>query len=269
MGEYDWEKHAQQRGWIWETATTRGVSNAEHLKTSSSVFDFTSQFSLKSINAGNYTSRTAPATGSGWWATPPTACHWKNRSVTFLENHDTGYRTNDDGTPQQDHISDSFANNWQVEQAYDVQILTHPGVPCVYWKHYFDWGSDLQNKIKALINARKVAGIHAGSKVDFQENAKSSGVYAARVTGRNGELYVRIGGERPTMAAERIWIQRLPGVRARGGMESMGKTSRESAHAAGTPIIRRFRFRSTGQPTKSNRPRSNSSERAKAQERRR
>ena len=73
-------------------------------------------------------------------------------------------------------------------------ILTHPGVPCVYWKHYFDWGSDLQNKIKALINARKVAGINAGSKIDFQENAKYSGIYAARVTGRNGELYVRVGG---------------------------------------------------------------------------
>jgi hypothetical protein len=40
---------------------------------------------------------------------------------------------------------DSFANNWQVEQAY-AQILTHPGAPSVYWKHYFEWGSDLQNK---------------------------------------------------------------------------------------------------------------------------
>jgi len=89
--------------------------------------------------------------------------------------------------------SDSFANNWQVEQAY-AQILTHPGVPCVYWKHYFDWGSDLQNKIKALINARKVAGINAGSKIDLQDNAKNAGVYAARIIGRNGELYVRIGG---------------------------------------------------------------------------
>jgi alpha-amylase len=39
-----------------------------------------------------------------------------------------------------------------------------------------------------------VAGIHAGSKIDFQENAKYSSIYAARVTGRSGELYVRIGG---------------------------------------------------------------------------
>ena len=28
---------------------------------------------------------------------------WKNKAVTFLENHDTGYRTNEDGTPQEHH----------------------------------------------------------------------------------------------------------------------------------------------------------------------
>jgi alpha-amylase len=39
-----------------------------------------------------------------------------------------------------------------------------------------------------------VAGITSDSKVDTQDNAKYSGVYAARITGRNGELYVRVGG---------------------------------------------------------------------------
>jgi alpha-amylase len=36
--------------------------------------------------------------------------------------------------------------------------------------------------------------VNAGSKVDLQTNARDAGVYAARITGRNGELYVRIGG---------------------------------------------------------------------------
>jgi alpha-amylase len=193
VGEYDWDKHAQQRGWIWETATNPTPTGADHLMTSSNVFDFTTQFSLKSINSGNYAALYGFGSGIGMVGDTTDGLPWKNRAVTFVENHDTGYRTNDDGTPQKDHLSDSFANNWQVEQAY-AHILTHPGVPCVYWKHYFDWGSDLQNKIKALINARKVAGINAGSKVDLQENAKYSGVYAARITGRKGELFVRIGG---------------------------------------------------------------------------
>jgi hypothetical protein len=113
-----------------------------------------------------------------------------------------GYRTNPDGTPEKDHKFDSFQNTWEVEQAY-AYILTHPGVPCVYWKHYFDWGQDLQNKIRALVNARKVAGVHSGSEIVLQDNARSRGVYAARVLGRAGDLFVRVGarkrtGSRPT-----------------------------------------------------------------------
>ncbi len=118
---------------------------------------------------------------------------WETGSVWSAIRPDTGYRTNEDGTPQDDHKFDSFANTWEVEQAY-AQVLTHPGVPCVYWKHYFDWGTDLQNKIRALINARKVAGVNSGSPVALQQNAQARRVYAARVTGRNGELYVRVGG---------------------------------------------------------------------------
>jgi alpha-amylase len=32
------------------------------------------------------------------------------------------------------HSSDTLQNNWEVEQGY-AYLLTHPGVPCVYWKH--------------------------------------------------------------------------------------------------------------------------------------
>jgi len=117
---------------------------------------------------------------------------WKNRAVTFIENHDTAYRTNEDGS-RKDNLSDSYANDWEVEQAY-AQILTHPGVPTVFWKHYFDWGQELRSKIQAMINARKVAGVHAGSELNLQDNARQAGVYAARVAVRNGDLFVRIGG---------------------------------------------------------------------------
>ena len=48
--------------------------------------------------------------------------------MTFLENHDTGYRTNEDGSPEKGHQFDSFANTWEVEQAY-AQILTLPLFP--------------------------------------------------------------------------------------------------------------------------------------------
>ena len=108
VGEYDWDKHTQQRGWMWETATNPAAANADRLKTSSSVFDFTSQFSLKSINGGNYSALYGFGNGIGMVGDTTDGQAWKNRAVTFLENHDTGYRTNDDGTPQQGHQFDSF-----------------------------------------------------------------------------------------------------------------------------------------------------------------
>jgi alpha-amylase len=48
--------------------------------------------------------------------------------------------------------------------------------------------------IKALINARKSAGVTAGSQPYKQDNARQKGVYAARIVGKRGDLYVRIGG---------------------------------------------------------------------------
>jgi alpha-amylase len=187
VGEYDWSAHGEMRGWAWWTATTPG-----DLKTSSNVFDFSTMFTLKG-NKGNYKAWYGFGNGLGLVGDNTDQEPWKQRAVTFLENHDTGYRTDEDGTPQQDHKFDSFANNWEVEQGY-AYVLTHPGVPCVYWKHYFDWGGVLREKIKALINARKVAGVHSGSPLWLQNNAGYKGVYAARVVGAKGDLYVRVGG---------------------------------------------------------------------------
>lgn len=219
VGEYDWDKQGEQRGWVWHTATTAG-----DLRTASAVFDFTTQFTLKD-NKDRYLVWYGFGNGLGLMGDTTDGQPWKQRAVTFLENHDTGYRTNADGTAEKDHKFDSFQNTWEVEQAY-AYILTHPGVPCVYWKHYFDWGQDLRNKIRALVNARKVAGVHAGSALAFQENARAKGVYATRVSGRHGDLFVRVGGsdadwqpsdsgyagyrEYATGAGWRVWVG-LPG----------------------------------------------------------
>lgn len=192
-GRDDWAAHNEQRGWIWYTATDATATGADHLRSASSVFDFTTLFTLQQLRESRYHALYGYGNGIGMVGDTTDGLPWKNRAVTFVQNHDLGYRTNEDGTPQKDHESDVFANNWQVEQAY-AHVLTHPGVPTVFWKHYFDWGADLQGKIRALINARKVAGVHAGSALDLQDNARSAGVYAARVEGRHGALYVRLGG---------------------------------------------------------------------------
>ena len=188
VGEYDWDRQPEWRGWCWYSATT----TPGDLPTASSVFDFSTRGTLMN-NKLNYAVWTGFGNGLGLMGDTTDGHPWKQRAVTFLENHDTGYRTNEDGTPQEGHKSDSFQNTSEVEQAY-AYILTHPGVPCVYWKHYFDWGNELRYKIQALINAHKVAGVKSGSVLNPQENARQNRVYAAMVAGTNGELYVRIGG---------------------------------------------------------------------------
>jgi len=192
VGEYDWDKHGEQRGWIYWTATNPAPSGPKHLKTSSCVFDFSTNWTLKD-NKSNYRAWYGFDNGLGMVGDNTDGLPWKQRAVTFLENHDTGYRTDEDGNPQGGHERDSFLNGWEVEQGY-AYILTHPGIPTVYWKHYFDWGLRLRSRIKAIINARKVAGVRAGSALHVQQNAKDRGVYAAMVRGRHGDLYVRIGG---------------------------------------------------------------------------
>ena len=76
---------------------------------------------------------------------------WPSRSVTFLENHDTG----------------STQGHWRfpghaLEQGY-CYILTHPGSPCVFWDHLHD--NRLKDAIGRLIEARKRAGINCRSAV--------------------------------------------------------------------------------------------------------
>ena len=73
----------------------------------------------------------------------------------------------------------------RVMEGY-AYILTHPGVPCVYWPHLFDWG--LRDQVKALIAARGAAGVTSTSKVTVL--AADSGRYAAVI---DDKLAVKIG----------------------------------------------------------------------------
>lgn len=192
VGEYEWAKQAEWRGWCWVTSLTPDDPSERRLRSSSSVFDFSTKFTLQA-NKRDKRAWYGFGHGLGLIGDTTDGIAWRNRAVTFLENHDTGKRVLADGSVDPDHPQDSFSGGREVEEGY-AYILTHPGVPCVFWKHYFDWGSVLQGRIKELINARKVAGVHAGSVIFLQENAKQRGVYGARIQGKNGDLYVRIGG---------------------------------------------------------------------------
>jgi len=142
----------------------------------STAFDFTTKWQLMlAVSRSEYWRLKDPngkAIGAIGW--------WPEMSVTFIDNHDTG--PSPDGG--QDHWP--FPSD-KVEQGY-AYILTHPGIPSVYWVHYFDWGTTLQGKIKTLVALRKEKGIRSNSSLNIV--AADSSKYAAIV---NGNLAVKIG----------------------------------------------------------------------------
>ncbi len=58
-----------------------------------------------------------------------------------------------------------------------VYILTHPGIPCVFWRHFFDQGEQQKAQIIKLIALRKQAGITSNSSVFIEPD--TNGKYAA------------------------------------------------------------------------------------------
>lgn len=97
---------------------------------------------------------------------------WPSMSVTFIEDHDTF----------KDHpFPDEFGTGDQVMQGY-AYILTHPGIPCVFWSHFFDYGPEISRKIAALIQVRKTQGLGRESVVNIA--AADEGRYGAIVDDR-------------------------------------------------------------------------------------
>ena len=80
--------------------------------------------------------------------------YWPSRAVTFLDNHDTEYRR--DGKHGSESCGTDHFPGRTVEQGY-AYVLTHPGIPCVFWSHFFDWGHATRHTIETLICIRKAA----------------------------------------------------------------------------------------------------------------
>jgi hypothetical protein len=64
--------------------------------------------------------------------------------VTFIANHDTDSTQNHWPFPK-DHVGAGYA-----------YILTHPGLPCIFWDHLFTWGAELNKQINTLVQVRLV-----------------------------------------------------------------------------------------------------------------
>ncbi len=104
---------------------------------------------------------------------------WPSRAVTFVDNHDT--EACRDEEHRREHNDTRHFPGQTAAMAY-AYILTHPGIPCVFWPHFFDWGPEFRGRIEKLLRLRADAGVHSRSHVDIWE--ARSGLYAACVDGR-------------------------------------------------------------------------------------
>jgi alpha-amylase len=126
---------------------------------------------LRSVNGG----RVVPAGLIGFWPV---------RTVTFVDNHDTEYCREHEHQANYDNTR--HFPGFKAEQAY-AYVLTHPGVPCVFWAHYFDWGPAMRHRLDQLIRLRRESGLRADSPVEIKEAAR--GLYAAVI----GRVAVKLG----------------------------------------------------------------------------
>jgi alpha-amylase len=105
--------------------------------------------------------------------------YWPSRAVTFVDNHDTEYRRDEEHRRQYNDTRHFPGKTVDMAYAY---ILTHPGMPCVFWSHYFDWGPVTRQHLDRLLQVRRQHGIWARSGVEIKEARK--GLYAAIIDGR-------------------------------------------------------------------------------------
>lgn len=103
--------------------------------------------------------------------------YYKQYAVTFVENHDTEYRTN--GEMQTPIWKDTLAAN-----AY---LLAMPGTPCIFYRHWHD----CKYALKQMILARRIAGITNTS--NSEEKWTDDNFYAKAAYGKRGTLLCVVG----------------------------------------------------------------------------
>ncbi|KAJ6953390.1 hypothetical protein NC652_005177 [Populus alba x Populus x berolinensis] len=118
----------------------------------SAAFDFTTKGILQEAVKGQFwrlrDPQGKPPGVMGWWP---------SRAVTFIDNHDTGSTQAHWPFPS-DHIMEGYA-----------YLLTHPGMPTVFYDHFYDWGNSIHEQIVKLIDIRKHQDIHSRSSIKIFE----------------------------------------------------------------------------------------------------
>ena len=166
----------------WESID-RQKQHLEEADYNTMVFDFQQKYELSKAIVGNdYTkllknSNTFRGQGLERYA------------VTFIDNHDTFERDSYGSQQFGGKDLDKAETKAQIMQA-NAYILMMPGVPCVFWPHWYKY----REEINKLIKIRRMAGIHSESKI--VEESASKTAYSATVEGHRGKVILRLGKDR-------------------------------------------------------------------------
>lgn len=194
VGEY-WDGDKSKVS-AWLTGTE--VDGAKQ----SAAFDFPFRYSVRdAVNNGNWTKL-----ATGGLATDDA---YKRYAVTFVENHDTEYRSAD---TQQDPIrKDTLAAN--------AFLLAMPGTPCIFFKHWQDCKADLKN----MILLRNLVGI--GNQSEWTCTQSNSGRYIVTTTGTNGKLLAAVGSTVKYYTPSNEWALAADGYHYRYYLQRTAETA--------------------------------------------
>ena len=186
VGEY-WDGNLSAvKNWIDGTKVGGTVQSA--------AFDFPFRYTIRdAVNNSNWTSLGGSNKGLCMEA------NYRRYSVTFIENHDTEYRS---ATEQQDPIR----NNIEAGNAY---MLAMPGTPCIFLKHWLAY----KESIKQMIYVRQLAGITNTSQTGNMASNSSSNYYVQRTVGTRGSVLAAMGSTAYTIPATFVVVASGPNYR--------------------------------------------------------
>ena len=167
VGEYWDGNEGAVKNWIDGTKVNGVVQSA--------AFDFPFRYVIRDAVNNNRWTGLAASSSKGL----NMASAYKRYSVTFIENHDTQYRS---AAEQQDPIR----NNVEAANAF---LLAMPGTPCIFLKHWIDY----KESIKQMIYARQLAGITNTSTSFNMANSPTVNYYVQRTVGSRGALLAAMG----------------------------------------------------------------------------
>lgn len=163
VGEFYQSNYDDLAGWV------NGASKK------STVFDFCFKQAMYNWGGGSNYEQLAWMDGST--KRPAGLIHnpgMRQYAVTFIDNHDTA-------TPHEG----AWEYGGDIEKANAI-MLSAPGIPCVFWKHW----TKSKAAIKKMIAARKAMGVNSNSDVKV---TNTSGYYESVATGTKGTLICRVG----------------------------------------------------------------------------